>query len=477
MHTDDTIAAISTPLGRSGIGIVRLSGNEAIKIADGIFISPKNKKLRQTKSHRILFGHIINPANNDIADEALVSVMKSPNTYTKEDIVEINCHGGMLSLRKTLELVLANGARLAEPGEFTQRAFINGRIDLAQAEAVLDVINALTDQSQKTAIAQLKGGLSERLGTIREELVGLTAFVEAHIDFPEEDIAALSLKDIKKKALKLQHSLKMLIDSSRYGVILREGLKTAIIGRPNVGKSSLLNALLRHDRAIVTEVPGTTRDIIEEYLNISGLPVKIMDTAGIREVKEIAEKEGVKRSLKAMEDADLVLLVLDGSEALHKTDRELIEKSLSKNAILVINKTDLSQKIDPENIIPAKAGNQKKNRIPGQAGNDGAGLALIRISAKKGTGLDELKKKISDTVLQGHAESSADVVTNIRHVHALEKALASINSFLNAAVKGISPEFLSVELRDALDSIGEIIGITTPDDILNKIFSSFCIGK
>jgi len=477
MHTDDTIAAISTPLGRSGIGIVRLSGREAIKIADKVFISPKKKKLKHTKSHRILFGHIINPANNDIADEVLVSVMKSPNTYTKEDIVEINCHGGMLSLRKTLELALANGARLAEPGEFTQRAFINGRIDLTQAEAVLDVINALTDQSRKTAIAQLNGGLSKRLGAIREGLVDLTAFVEAHIDFPEEDIAALSLKDMKKKALRLQRSLKKMIDSSRYGVILRDGLKTAIIGRPNVGKSSLLNALLRHDRAIVTEVPGTTRDVIEEYLNISGLPVKIMDTAGIREVKEIAEKEGVKRSIKAMEDADLVLLVLDGSEALHKTDRELIKKSLLKNAILVINKTDLSQKIDLENVIPAKAGIQKKNRIPGQARNDGAGLALIRISAKKGTGLDELKKRIADTVLHGHSEGSADVVTNIRHVHALEKTLASIGSFLHAAAKEISPEFLSVELRDALDSIGEIIGITTPDDILNRIFSSFCIGK
>lgn len=462
MHTDDTIAAISTPSGRSGIGIVRLSGNEAIKIADRIFISPKNKKLRQTKSHRILFGYIIDPANNEIADEVLVSIMKSPSTYTKEDIVEINCHGGVLPQRKILELVLAHGARLAEPGEFTQRAFINGRIDLAQAEAVLDVINALTDQSRKTAMAQLKGGLSERLATIKEELVDLTAFVEAHIDFPEEDIATLSSKDMKKKAMKLQRSLKKLIDTSQYGVILREGLKTAIIGRPNVGKSSLLNALLRHDRAIVTEVPGTTRDIIEEYLNINGLPVKIMDTAGIREVKEIAEKEGVKRSLNAMENADLVLLVLDGSEALHKTDRELIEKSGIKKTILVINKSDLSRKIN----LRAEAGLK-----PVTAGE------TVRISAKKGTGLNELKRKIADTVLQGHSESSADVVTNIRHVHALERALASINSFLYAAEKGTSPEFLSIELRDALDSVGEIIGITTPDDILNRIFSSFCIGK
>jgi tRNA modification GTPase len=464
MHTDDTIAAISTPLGRSGIGIVRLTGKDAIKIADKIFISPKKKKLKQTRSHRILFGHIIDPLNKEVVDEVLVSIMKAPNTYTKDDIVEINCHGGMVPLRRVLEVILNEGARLADPGEFTQRAFLNGRIDLAQAEAVLDVINALTEQGRKTAIAQLRGGLSKKIETLKEELIVLTAFVEAHIDFPEEDIESLSLKDMKKKALRIRHSLEKLINSSRYGMILREGLKTAIIGRPNVGKSSLLNALLEHDRAIVTEMPGTTRDVIEEYLNISGIPVKIMDTAGIREVKDIAEKEGVKRSLTAMEDADLVLLILDGSSVMHKTDVELIEKSNSKNRIIVINKTDLPQKVGA-GFKPALT---KK-----ATGNS----QVVRISAKKGTGLDELKKRIADTVLQGHAESSADVVTNIRHVHALEKALASINSFLTAVTKRTSPEFLSIELRDALEAIGEIIGITTPDDILNKIFSNFCIGK
>ena len=464
MHTDDTIAAISTPLGRGGIGIVRLSGRDAVKIADSIFISPKKKKIRQTPSHRIVYGHIVNPKNKEIVDEALVSVMKAPNTYTKEDIVEINCHGGIVPLRRVLELVLNSGARLAEPGEFTQRAFLNGRIDLAQAEAVLDTINAMTVQSQKTAIEQLRGGLSVKLGMIREELIELTAFVEAHIDFPEEDITSLSLEDMKKKALSVQHSLKKLINSSRYGIILREGLKTAIIGRPNVGKSSLLNALLEHDRAIVTEIPGTTRDVIEEYLNINGIPVKIMDTAGIREVKDIAEKEGVKRSLKAMEDADLVLLILDGSSVLHNTDIELIEKSLSKNVILVINKTDLSQKVGA-GFKPALT---KK-----ATGNS----QVVRISAKKGTGLDELKKRIADAVSHGKTESSVNIVTNLRHVHALEKALLSIEAFIKAVVMETSPEFLSVELREALDAIGDITGITTPEDVLNRIFSNFCIGK
>ncbi|MBI5056457.1 MAG: tRNA uridine-5-carboxymethylaminomethyl(34) synthesis GTPase MnmE [Nitrospirae bacterium] len=462
MHTADTIAAISTPQGRGGIGIIRLSGRDAIKIVDRIFISPKKKKIKQTPSHWLLYGHIINPADKEIVDEALVSVMKAPNTYTKEDVVEVNCHGGPVPLRRILELVLSAGARLAEPGEFTQRAFLNGRLDLAQAEAVLDIINSLTEQSRKTAVAQLKGGLSKKIEAIREELIELTAFVEAHIDFPDEDIESPSLKDMKKRARNIQRSLQKLIESSRYGLVLREGLKTAIIGRPNVGKSSLLNALLEHDRAIVTEAPGTTRDVIEEYLNINGIPIRIMDTAGIRDVKDIAEKEGVKRSLRAMEDADLVLLVLDGSSKLHETDMELIGKTGPGNTIFVINKDDLPQKMDLNVGAGLKPAHEK---------------IFVRISAKKETGLDELKNKIAETVLHGHAESSADVVTNIRHVHALKKALASIDSFITAAGQKTSPEFLSVELRDALDAVGEIIGVTTPDDILNRIFSNFCIGK
>ena len=477
MQTEDTIAAISTAPGRSGIGIVRLSGRDALKIAEKIFLSVRQKKISKTPSHRMLYGHIVDPENKETIDEVLVSVMKAPDTYTREDIVEINSHGGPVPLRRILDIVISSGARLAEPGEFTQRAFLNGRLDLAQAEAVIDIINALTEQSRKTAVAQLKGGLSRNIQSIREQLIELAAFVEAYIDFPDEDIEALSLKDMKKRARNIQQALQKLIESSRYGKVLREGLKTAIIGRPNVGKSSLLNALLEHDRAIVTESPGTTRDVIEECLSIKGIPVRIMDTAGIREGKDIAEKEGVKRSLMAMEDADLVLLVLDGSEALHKTDKELIEKAGSKNIIFVINKTDLPQNIYIGNVIPAKAGIQKKDWIPGQARNDKTSPPVICISAKKETGLDELKTRIAETVLSGSAENSAEVVTSARHVHALEKALASMNAFITAVDKKTSPEFLSVELRDALDAIGDIIGITTPDEILNKIFSSFCIGK
>jgi tRNA modification GTPase len=464
MNTEDTIAAISTPLGRSGIGIVRLSGRDAIKIVDKIFLSPKKKRLEQIPSHRILYGHIVEPINKEIIDEVLVSVMKAPYTYTKEDVVEINCHGGPVPLRRILEIVLKAGARLAEPGEFTQRAFLNGRIDLAQAEAVLDVINALTEESQKAAIEQLKGGLSEKIETIREKLIELTAFIEAFIDFPEEEIEPPSKENLNKKASEIQHELKQLIEGSRYGMILREGLKTAIIGRPNVGKSSLLNALLEQDRVIVTEMPGTTRDIIEEYLNIHGFPIKIMDTAGIRKVRDIAEREGVARSLRAMKEADLVLLILDGSENLHETDKELIEKSNSVNTILVINKIDLPPKISPDALPSDKP--------------------IIRISALRGTGLSELKEEIIKTSLKGCGDfypkgdkTGITLVTNIRHLKALEKAYASISSFIDGLNKSLSPEFLSIELRDALDALGEILGITTPEEILNKIFSNFCIGK
>jgi tRNA modification GTPase len=453
MHLEDTIAAISTPVGQGGIGIVRLSGPHALKIADKIFRSPKKKKIKNTPSHRILYGYVADPSRKEVIDEVLVSVMKAPNTYTKEDMVEINCHGGAVPLRRILELLLTLGAKLAEPGEFTRRAFLNGRIDLAQAEAVLDVINALTVQSQKTAVQQLRGTLSKKMEAIREDIIELTAMVEAYIDFPEEDIESLSLKDMKKRARAISQSLKKLIESSRYGMILRDGLKTAIIGRPNVGKSSLLNALLEHDRAIVTEIPGTTRDVIEEYLNIQGLPIKIMDTAGIRDVKDIAEQEGVKRSLGLMDDADLVLLVLDGSEPLHDTDRELIEQSKSGNTIIVINKCDLTKKIKMQSKGP------------------------VRISAKKETGLDALKDKIVEMVAGGHTPHGVDVVTNIRHLDALERAQFSVNSFLEEVSNKTSPEFLALELRDALDAIGEILGITTPDDILNRIFDNFCIGK
>jgi tRNA modification GTPase len=461
MFIDDTIAAISTPVGQGGIGIVRLSGKNAIKIADTIFRSPKKKKLRQSHSHRILYGHIVDPSNKAIVDEVLVSVMRAPATYTKEHIVEINCHGGAMPIRAVLELTLSKGARLAEPGEFTKRAFLNGRIDLTQAEAVLDVINSLTAESRKSAVNQLRGSLSKKIDSMRDDLIELAAFVEAHIDFPEEDIGSISMHKMKKMALNVQGSLNRLIDGSRYGIILREGIKTAIVGRPNVGKSSLLNALIENDRAIVTEMPGTTRDVIEEHLNIQGFPVRVMDTAGIRSVDNIAEKEGVRRSIRTMKDADLVLLILDGSLPLHDTDIDLVKKSDPSNTIIVINKQDLPHKFIPSGVPQLKSFRRR----------------TLKISAKKRTGLKRLKDLIVETVLRGQTVCSSETVTNVRHVHALERVRASLDAFFRGIKENTSPEFLSVELRDALDAIGEIQGITTPEDILNRIFSNFCIGK
>jgi len=455
MQIDDTIVAISTPPGYSGIGIVRLSGRDAIRIAEHLFSSPRGKCLSGLPTHRLIYGHIIDPEEQEVVDEVLVSVMRAPSTYTREDIVEINCHGGPIILRRILQILIKSGARLAQPGEFTMRAFLNGRIDLAQSEAVLDMINSLTEEGQRIAMQQLRGGLSKRLSDIRERLIELTAIVEADIDFPEE-VEPPHKERLREMAKGILSELKELIDNSRYGVILRNGLKTAIIGRPNVGKSSLLNALLQQDRAIVTELPGTTRDVIEEYLNIQGLPVRIMDTAGIRDPRDIAEKEGVERSIRAMRDADLLLLVLDGGDELHDTDRMLIHESERKDTIFVINKMDLPTRIEMDELPSDKP--------------------AVRVSALNGKGLDALKKEILDMSLKGKRNLADIVVANERHVIALRKADASITSFLEG-MDNISPEFLAIELRDALDAIGEITGITTSDEILNKIFGEFCIGK
>jgi tRNA modification GTPase len=455
MFSEDTIAAISTPPGYSGIGIVRLSGRDAIKIADRVFCSRRNRRLSDTPSHRILYGHIFNPSDKETLDEVLVSIMKSPNTYTREDIVEINCHGGPVTLKRTLEILLDSGARLAEPGEFTKRAFLNGRIDLPQSEAVLDIINSLTEQSSKAAIEQLRGGLSDKIEAIRSNLINLTAIVEAYIDFPEEEIEPPAMQKLDKTASEVLQELNLLIKQARFGRVLREGLKTAIIGRPNVGKSSLLNALLEQDRVIVNETPGTTRDIIEEYLNINGIPVRIMDTAGIRESNDLVEKEGVQRSLRAMKEADLTLLVINGSEQLHETDMELINKSGTEKSIIVINKTDLPSKVPTDSFTDC---------------------TVVRISALRKTGLEKLKSGIAGKSLKGEEFSGRTLVTNIRHVRALEKAQTSITSFITHLTE-LPPELLSIDLRETLDALGEVVGVTTTEEILDRIFREFCVGK
>ena len=462
MFPDDTITAISTPLGEGGIGIVRLSGKDAIETVEKIFISPKSKSLKNTRSHKIVFGYIKDPATGEKIDEVLVTVMRSPYTYTKEDVVEINCHGGMVTLRRTLETVLKEGARLAEPGEFTKRAFINGRIDLNQAEAVLDLIRSKTDESRRIALEQLRGGLSEKITALRDRLTEICAFIEAHIDFPEEDIEIAPKEDIMESLRAIEEELKSLIKSYDEARFFREGLSTAIVGRPNVGKSSLLNALLKRDRAIVTEFPGTTRDVIEEYLNINGLPLRIIDTAGIRDVYDIAEKEGVRRSLQSIDDADLVIAVFDGSESLKEDDFEVIDKIKGKNTIIAINKCDLPSAVNRDVLIS-------------QASH---ALDILNISATRGDGLEELKDKVFISFLKDWKEGREGIlITNLRHKVALENALISLEMALSGLSENIPIEIIALELRDSLDRLGEIVGAATTEDILDNIFKNFCIGK
>jgi tRNA modification GTPase len=463
MFTDNTIAAISTPLGEGGIGIVRLSGKDSIEIVEKIFSSPKNKSLRDSGSHRFIYGHIKDPVTGDEIDEVLVAVMRSPYTYTREDVVEINCHGGMVTLRKTLELVLRSGVRLAEPGEFTKRAFLNGRIDLSQAEAVLDLIKAKTDESRRIAIGQLQGGLSEKITTLRDGLKEICAHIEAYIDFPEDDIETDSEGDLLEAMGEIKKELQELIKTYDEARFFREGLSTAIVGRPNVGKSSLLNALLRKDRAIVTKFPGTTRDVIEEYLNIKGLPLMIMDTAGIRDVLDIAEKEGVKRSLQSIENADLVIAIFDSSEPLKDEDFEVIEKIKGKNTIVVMNKCDLPSAFDESAFISQLTPYNQH---------------ILKISATRGDGLDKLKERIFNSSLKDWKEGREGVlVTNLRHKISIENALSSLWRAMSGLTENKPLEIIALELRDSLDRLGEIVGVVTTEEILDSVFKNFCIGK
>ena len=456
-NLDDTIVAISTPIGEGGIGIVRISGARSLEIADRLFKSPKGRSLSEVKSHQMIYGYIIDPERGTPIDEVLLSVMRAPATYTKEDIVEINCHGGLLPMRKVLEAVIRMGARMAEPGEFTFRAFMNGRIDLSQAEATLDLIRAKTESSERLALEQLSGRLSEKINHQRDRLMQVCAHIEAYLDFPEEDIETAEVEEILNNIKSIIKELKELSGTYEEGRFFREGLAVAIVGRPNVGKSSLLNALMEQDRAIVTELPGTTRDVLEEYINIEGVPLRIMDTAGIREAHDLAEVEGVRRSLRAIEGADLVLAVFDCSTDFTREDALVIEKIGNRKAIVVLNKADLPMKIQREDF--------------------NVNFPVVVISAKKGDGIRDLKETIISMVFEGRLSHEGVIVTNVRHKLALERASMCLERAFNA-LQGDSPyEIVAFELRDALDSLGEIVGAVTTDDILNMIFSQFCIGK
>lgn len=456
MSEQDTICAVSTPPGNGGIGIIRVSGKDAVQISSRVFRPHKEKQLSSEATHTIHYGRIVDPATGETVDEVLVSIMRAPGTYTKEDVVEINCHGGMMPLGRTMALLIAAGARQAEPGEFTKRAFLNGRIDLAQAEAVMDIIRSRTDLAHRAANEQLLGGLSSEAEALRERLVSLLASVEAGIDFPEEDIETTTGHPLSEEVTRILDDVDTLLSGFTYGRILREGFATAIVGRPNVGKSSLLNALLKRDRAIVTEIPGTTRDVLEEYLNVSGIPLRVLDTAGIRHAHDRIEQEGVRRSLAAIESADIVLVVLDGSEPLTSEDRRVLDEVKGKNAIAVINKADLAGEMG------------KLERPPVQ----------VAVSCRTGAGLDDLRKSIFDMVKQGTVMSKEHAwAVNQRHKTALEHAKESLQKARESATSGLSPEFIALDLRGALDSVGLITGATYTEDILEKIFNDFCIGK
>ena len=455
MPEQDTICAVSTPPGEGGIGIIRVSGRDAVLIASGIFRPRKETGVALGASHTLRYGHVVDPASGEPVDEALVSVMRAPATYTREDVVEINCHGGMVPLWRTMALLVAAGARQAEPGEFTKRAFLNGRIDLAQAEAVMDIIRAKTDLAHRAANEQLLGGLSAEISLLRDRLIAISASVEAGIDFPEE-VESESGKPLWEEVSRVLDGLDGLLSSASFGRIMRSGVATAIVGRPNGGKPALVNALLKQDRAIVTDIPGTTRDVLEEYLNIAGVPLRILDTAGIRHSHDAVEREGVRRTLAAIETTDIVLVVLDGSQPLMPEDRRVLDEVNGKNTIAVINKSDL----------------------PGKIGASGLPVTKVAVSCRTGAGLGDLRQSLADTVRKGAFTSREHAwAVNQRHKAALEQAKESLQRSLETIRSGLSAEFIAVDLRGALDSLGLIIGATYTDDILERIFNDFCIGK
>ncbi|MFA5144784.1 MAG: tRNA uridine-5-carboxymethylaminomethyl(34) synthesis GTPase MnmE [Candidatus Omnitrophota bacterium] len=454
---NDTIAAVCTPIGEAGIAIVRISGKDALTIADRIFTSKSNKKPSAFKTYTTHYGWIIDQSlKAGFVDEVILTVMRAPKSYTKEDVVEINCHGGIVAMRRVLGLVLENGARIAEPGEFTKRAFLNGRIDLAQAEAVLDIIRAKTDSALRTGAEQLKGVLSNQINQIRVILLDVLSILEADIDFPEEGLDPA--RNISQKLCQLDYRLKEMLKDSKRGRILREGIHVVVCGRPNVGKSSLLNALLKQERSIVSPIPGTTRDTIEEIIDIRGIPVRIVDTAGIIKPRDLVEKEAVRRSRRYMELADLVILLFDGSRRLSKDDIALARKLKGKPVIAVINKIDLKQKLDKEKIL-------KKFKC------------VIDISAKRLKNIDLLEDALVKLVYNGKIVCPEPaLVSNFRHIEALKEAQRFV---AEAAVLNnkLSLEFTAQDIKDALSCIDEILGRRLSGDLLDKIFSKFCIGK
>ncbi len=451
---DDTIAAISTPIGQGGIGIVRMSGDEALPIATRIFV-PQRPWQGEPASHYLHYGHIVDPETENVVDEVLLSHMKAPRTYTRQDIVEINAHGGIVPLREILSLCLDGGARMAREGEFTLRAFLNGRIDLTQAEAVADIIRARTEASLRVAVNQLNGSLASEVKEIREKLMHALAYLEAVIDFPEEDIPP---QDVEGPLEEAARDLEALLEEAKRGIIYRQGIHVAIVGRPNVGKSSLLNTLLRTDRAIVTPIPGTTRDTLEETVDLDGIPFVLVDTAGIDETDNVIEQQGIERSRAAVQQADMALLVVDGSEQVTEADRQVAALCVDKPSIVVVNKEDLPIVCRYRDILPD--------------------APHITISALRRTGISELEELVVDTVLSGRiVTGETPVASNPRHRALFRRALESVNHAQEAARRGLPADFLTIDISEAVDALGRVTGETASEELLESIFSDFCIGK
>jgi tRNA modification GTPase len=455
----DTIAAISTPMGEGAIAIVRLTGEEAIEKANTIF---KGKSLKEVESHTIHYGRIVDPETNEMIEEVMMTVMRGPKTFTREDVVEINCHGGLVSVNKVLQLVLNQGVRLAEPGEFTKRAFLNGRIDLSQAEAVMDLIRAKTDRAMNVALGQMEGKLSSLIQGLRQTLLEILAHVEVNIDYPEyDDVEEMTHQMLLEKANFVMEKLEELLETSKQGKILREGLSTAIIGRPNVGKSSLMNSLVHENKAIVTDIPGTTRDIIEEYVNVRGVPLRLVDTAGIRETEDIVEKIGVERSRKVLKEADLILLVLNYNEPITIEDEKLFEAAEGLDVIVIVNKTDLEQNIDLT-VVEKLAKHSP----------------IISTSLKEEQGLDKLEEAITQLFFEGKIEAhDLTYVSNTRHIALISQAKNSIEEAIRGIESDVPIDIVQIDLTRAWEQLGEIIGDTVHESLIDQLFSQFCLGK
>lgn len=456
----DTITSISTPMGEGAIGIVRLSGPQAIEIGDILYKG--KKKLSEVETHTINYGHIIDPETNETVEEVMVSVLRAPKTFTREDIIEINCHGGILTINRILELTMTYGARMAEPGEYTKRAFLNGRIDLSQAEAVMDFIRSKTDRASKVAMNQIEGRLSDLIKKQRQSILEILAQVEVNIDYPEyDDVEDATTDFLLEQSKRIKEEINQLLETGAQGKIMRKGLSTVIVGRPNVGKSSMLNNLIQDNKAIVTEVAGTTRDVLEEYVNVRGVPLRLVDTAGIRDTEDIVEKIGVERSRKALSEADLILFVLNNNEPLTEDDQTLFEVIKNEDVIVIINKTDLEQRLDVSEL----------REMIGD-------MPLIQTSMLKQEGIDELEIQIKDLFFGGEVQNQdMTYVSNSRHISLLKQARQSIQDAIDAAESGIPMDMVQIDLTRTWEILGEIIGESASDELIDQLFSQFCLGK